>query len=99
MLKKFIQHFNFLTSFVNVLRKEVPLEKCKMYKTISIGGGNSRSASSNTSQTITIEYYDFSLYSPKEYLVPSYEQSHISEMDALEFANRYIPNTQLVRTI
>ena len=92
--KKFIQHFNFLTSS-NVL-KEVPLEKCKMYKTISIGGGNSRSVSSNTSQTITIEYYDFSLYSPKEYLIPSYEQSHISEMDALEFANRYIPNTQLV---
>lgn len=91
---KFLQHFKFLTS--SGVLKEVPLENCKMYKTISVGGGNERTNSNSQSQTMTIEYYDFSSYPSNEYLVPSYEKAHISEMDALEFANRYIPNTQLV---
>lgn len=91
---KFLQHFKFLTS--SGVLKEVPLENCKMYKTISVGGGNERTNSNSQSQTMTIEYYDFSSYPSNEYLVPSYEEAHISEMDALEFANRYIPNTQLV---
>lgn len=92
--RKFIEHFKFLTSS-NIL-KEVPLDKCKMYKHITISGGNGGSNGNGGSESITVEYYDFSLYSSTEYLVPSYDKNHISEMDALEFAYRYIPNTQLV---
>ena len=92
--RKFIEHFKFLTSS-NIL-KEVPLDKCKMYKHITISGGNGGSNVNGGSESITVEYYDFSLYSSTEYLVPSYDKNHISEMDALEFAYRYIPNTQLV---
>lgn len=92
--KRFIEHFKYLTT--SGALKECPLEKCKAIKHITISGGNGRSSNSNTGvHILTIEYYDFSLYSPNEYLVPSYEQEHISLTDAMEFAYRFIPNSQL----
>lgn len=90
--KKFLNHFSFLTTCGKL--KSVPLDKCKREKTISINSSKSNGNSSSVG-SVTIEYYDFSFYSSSEYLIPSYDSSHISEMDALEFACRYIPNTQL----
>lgn len=94
--KRFIQHFKHLIS--SGALKECPLEKCKTIKRVTLSGGNGRSNGSGSSvgtQVLTIEYYDFSLYSPNEYLVPSYEQGHISLTDAMEFAYRFMPNSQL----
>lgn len=88
--KKFIQHFSFLTS--SGILKEVPLEKCKVARIVSLGGSGSNSGEATT---LTVEYYDFSAYSPTEYLIPSYSKEHISSMDAMEFAYRFIPNSQL----
>lgn len=94
--KRFIKHFKYLIS--SGILKECPLEKCKVIKRIAFSSGNGRSNgsdSSSGSQVLTIEYYDFSLYSPNEYLVPSYEKEHISLTDAMEFAYKIIPNSQL----
>lgn len=82
-IDEFLKHFSYITD--NGILKSIPLEKCKREYTISGEVGTS---------SITIEYYDFSLYSRDEYLVPS--RTNVSYYDTIMFSSMFIPSEQLI---